>query len=130
MKADYTYLKNNAFGGFVFDKIYQNKTAMENDIKNVLIGRYVFVIGESNENEVYQRVWRKDGALYEFITSLSPLSKEEETALKEQFEKEIDDFATTGKNAIADFNQNGLTAINNFNDKATEALQAFKWKIH
>lgn len=118
MEANYTYLKNNAFGGFVIDKIYQTTTEMTGEEP---IGRYVLVIGTGNENAVYQRVWRSDDIKYEFITSLNPFSREEEEAIKAQFDKAIAEFDIESKKMIESAQQQVEAAV---------AAASLKWQTH
>lgn len=121
MLIDNTYLANNAFRGLVIDKIYEKETDLPTSDDNTALGRYVLVIGESNDNKVYQRVWRKDGRLYEFITSLSPLSEAEEADLKTRQDARIDEFFKDG-----DSNSAGQKAIDNFNDRLSASEDRLK----
>lgn len=124
MLIDNTYLANSAFRGLVIDKIYKTEEELSSDKNNIVLGRYVLVIGESNDNKVYQRVWRKDGAPYEFITSLSPLSENEEENLKARQDARIDEFFKVG-----DVNSAGQQAINDFGIKGDEAIEAFNLRL-
>ena len=85
-------LKNTAFTGFVFDKVYENLEAAQTDIDNIIIGHYILVTRDLEGtviNAVYQKVLTPNGAQYNYITTVNPMLQSDAYYTTEQTEQRI-----------------------------------------
>ena len=85
-------LKNTAFTGFVFDKVYENLDVAQTDIDNIIIGHYILVTKDSKGtviNAVYQKVLAPDKAQYNYITTVNPMFQSDAYYTTKQTDQKI-----------------------------------------
>lgn len=131
IKLDNVYKQNNAFSGFIIDKVYASIADANSDINNIELGEYVLIQRDETKAEIdmllieeegsnpsalrnciYQKVYSiANDAEYilNFITTLSPISYRDMTAF---IEATVEETAQATENGLKKVQENLLIITN------------------